>query len=61
MLVEVPDIFIPGEIISDYRTAIAAHYESGINQFRANVIAKYMYGTEREQAMGRKLLALVRD
>jgi len=61
MLVEVPDIFIPGEIIPDYRTAIAAHYEGGINQFKANVTAKYMYGSEREQAMGRKLRALSRD
>ncbi len=60
-LVEVPHIFIPDALIPDYKAAIAAHYEGGIGQFRANVNTRYMDGTETQREMGRKLLALVRD
>ncbi len=60
ILVEAPDAFIPEALIPDYKDAIDKHYEGGIEQFKNNVTARYMYGYEKQKAMGRKLLALVR-
>lgn len=57
--VEVPGVYIEGTILSDYKTAIAAHYEGGIEGFKGQVIHRYMYGTAQEKRMGKKLLALV--
>lgn len=60
-VVEVPTTFIPAALFPDYKEAIAAQYEGGIAAFRNNVTARYMYGTAVQKAMGRKLLALVKE
>ncbi len=58
--VEVPDVYIDGTLISDYKTPIAEHYDGGIEGFRGQVVHRYMCGTAQEKKMGAKLLALVK-
>ncbi len=58
--VEVPNVYINGELSPDYKTAIGDHYEGGIDGFRRQVTHRYMYGSALEKRMGAKLLALVR-
>ncbi len=57
--VEVPDLYIDSALSPDYKTAIAEHYEGGIEGFKGQVIHRYCYGTAQEKAMERKLLALI--
>lgn len=58
--VEVPDVYVDGTLTSDYKTAIAEHYEGGIEGFRGQVVHRYMYGPAQEKKIGAKLLALVK-
>lgn len=60
-LVEVPNVFIPYSLMHDYREAIAAQYPGGIPAFRRYVTKEYMYGNAEQRAMGRKMLALVKE